>query len=167
VRRSTVYRHFPDEAALFAACSAHWTALNPLPDLAGWAAIEDPDERLASALEQLYAFYRGTERMLDNLHRDEATMPIVKRLFGGFREYISAAHETLMSGRAARGNARQRVRAATGHALAFATWRSLTREQGLDDSQAADLMCRLVATAGMPGKGAGGRVIRDRRALRS
>jgi AcrR family transcriptional regulator len=23
VRRSTLYRHFPDEAALFAACSAH------------------------------------------------------------------------------------------------------------------------------------------------
>ena len=37
VRRSTVYRHFPDEAALFAACSAHWTALNPPPDITGWA----------------------------------------------------------------------------------------------------------------------------------
>ena len=24
VRRSTVYRHFPDEAALFDACTAHW-----------------------------------------------------------------------------------------------------------------------------------------------
>ena len=29
VRRSTVYRHFPDEAALFAACSAHWRAAQP------------------------------------------------------------------------------------------------------------------------------------------
>jgi AcrR family transcriptional regulator len=147
VRRSTVYRHFPDEAALFAACTAHWTALNPPPDLAGWAAIEDPNERLGSALEQLYAYYRGTERMMENLHRDEATMPIVKRLFAGFREYISAAHETLMSGRPERGHTRQRVRAATGHALAFATWRSLTREQGLDDPQTADLMCRLIAAA--------------------
>src|SRR5919201_641746 len=51
VRRSTVYRHFPDEAALFAACTAHWMAANPPPDLAGWAAIEDPDERLRTALE--------------------------------------------------------------------------------------------------------------------
>jgi AcrR family transcriptional regulator len=33
VRRSTVYRHFPDEAALFAACSSHWLAANR-PDLA-------------------------------------------------------------------------------------------------------------------------------------
>lgn len=45
----------------------------------------------------------------------------------------------------ARGRARKRVLAATGHALAFTTWRSLVREQGLNDEQAADLMCRLVA----------------------
>jgi AcrR family transcriptional regulator len=147
VRRSTVYRHFPDEAALFAACSAHWTALNPPPDLTGWAAIDDPDERLRSGLGQLYAYYRGTERMMENLHRDEATMPIIKRLFAGFRDYLSAAHETFMSGRSAQGRAHQRARATIGHALAFATWRSLTREQGLDDPEAADLMCRLADAA--------------------
>ena len=32
VRRSTLYRHFPDERALFEACSAHWSAANPPPD---------------------------------------------------------------------------------------------------------------------------------------
>src|SRR5436305_8456994 len=57
VRRSTLYRHFPDEAALFAACTSHWMAANPMPDLAGWAAIQDPDGRLRRALEQLYAYY--------------------------------------------------------------------------------------------------------------
>src|SRR5436190_10302006 len=50
VRRSTVYRHFPDEAALFAACTSHWMAANPMPDPAGWAGIEDPDGRLRRAL---------------------------------------------------------------------------------------------------------------------
>src|SRR6476646_9456402 len=50
VRRSTLYRHFPDEAALFDACSAHWAAANPPPDLATWAAIDQPDSRLARAL---------------------------------------------------------------------------------------------------------------------
>ena len=43
------------------------------------------------------------------------------------------------------GAGRDELRAAIGHALAFTTWRSLTREQGLDDSQAAELMCGLVA----------------------
>src|ERR1700716_2450045 len=41
VRRSTLYRHFPDEAALFTACTAHWIDANPLPDLARWTEIED------------------------------------------------------------------------------------------------------------------------------
>ena len=45
VRRSTVYRHFPDEAALFAACSSHWRAANPPPDPRAWAAIADPAVR--------------------------------------------------------------------------------------------------------------------------
>ncbi len=143
VRRSTVYRHFPDETALFAACSSHWRATNPPPDLGRWATIENPDERLRSALGELYAFYRRTERMMDNLVRDEALMPTVKRTFQNFRGYLGSAHATLMAGR----RARQRQRAAIGHALAFTTWRSLAREQGLDDARAADLMCRLVAAA--------------------
>jgi AcrR family transcriptional regulator len=147
VRRSTLYRHFPDETALFNACSSHWAAANPAPDLGCWAAIDDPDERLWSALEELYAYYRRTEGMMENLLRDEATVPSVERTFRGFRDYLDAAAETLIGGRRVRGRARQRVRAAIGHALAFGTWRSLVREQELDDSQAAELMCRLVAVA--------------------
>ena len=147
VRRSTVYRHFPDETALFAACSAHWNAANPPPDLERWAMVEDPDERLRSGLQELYAFYRRTERMLDNLLRDEATMPTVQRLFGGFHDYLTAARDALTAGRRARGLARRRAQAAIGHAVAFTTWRSLAREQRLDDRQAADLMCRLVAAS--------------------
>jgi AcrR family transcriptional regulator len=145
VRRSTVYRHFPDETALFTACSTHFAETNPLPDLASWESIDDPDERLRVALDQLYGYYRRTESMMDNLHRDEITMPVVKRLFTPFREYLSAARETLVRGRAARGRRRDELRAAIGHALAFTTWRSLTREQDLDDSQAAELMRGLVA----------------------
>ena len=148
VRRSTVYRHFPDEKALIAACSSHWEASNPVPDLAGWEAVQDPDERLRSALDELYAFYSRTERMLENLYRDERTMPTVRRHFTGFHEYLSAARETLLRGRPARGRRREEVRAAIGHALAFSTWRSLTREQELDDAQAATLMGNLVAAAG-------------------
>src|SRR3954467_12346231 len=56
VPRSTLYRHFADEAALFEACSAHWGAQNPPPALHEWAAIDDPDERLHRALTDLYAY---------------------------------------------------------------------------------------------------------------
>jgi len=147
VRRSTVYRHFPDEAALFNACSAHWAAANPLPQLDIWSEIESPDERLGIALAELYTFYRRTERMLENLFRDETTTPLVQERFADFRGYIDAARDTLMTGRSLRGAARRRTQAALGHAIAFSTWKSLVREQRLDDSDAAALVRALVAAA--------------------
>jgi AcrR family transcriptional regulator len=145
VRRSTVYRHFPDEVALFEACSSHWATENPMPDLGVWASIKDPDERLRTSLDELYAFYRRTEGMMDNLHRDEATMPVVAQRFAGYRGYLDAARDLIMRGRSVRGRRRDEARAAAGHALAYTTWRSLAREQGLDDEHAVELMCRLVA----------------------
>jgi AcrR family transcriptional regulator len=147
VRRSTVYRHFPDEAALFAACSSHWRAANPPPDPAAWAAIADPARRTESALTELYAFYRRTEDMYTSLLRDEAVHETVRRQLRGFHDYVRTIENTLMAGRGLRGGAGRRTRAAIGHALAFATWRSLTRDRGLSDGDAVRLMCSLVQAA--------------------
>jgi AcrR family transcriptional regulator len=144
VRRSTVYRHFPDEEALFKACSSHWAEANPPPDPNAWAAIEDPRTRTETALRELYAFYGTTEEMFTSLVRDEPLVPIVQRLMGDFYGYLSATQDILMAGRGLRGRAARRTRAAIGHALAFPTWRSLAREQGLDDGEAVALMCELV-----------------------
>jgi hypothetical protein len=49
-----------------------------------------------------------------------------------------------MAGRNLRGKAARRTRAAIGHALAFSTWRSLTREQELAERDAVTLMRELV-----------------------
>ena len=144
VRRSTVYRHFPDEEALFAACSSHWEERNPPPDLGEWAAIESPDERLHTGLGELYDFYGRTHEMLENLYRDERTVPVVRERFSAFHGYLAAARDTLLRGHSARGRRRDELQAAIGHALAFSTWRSLTREQELDNDQATALMAELV-----------------------
>jgi AcrR family transcriptional regulator len=144
VRRSTVYRHFPDEASLFAACTAHWAAENPVPDIGAWAGIEDPDARLRAALGALYTYYRGTARMMENLIRDEPVSELVRRHFAGYHGYLAAVREALMRGRRSRGRARARERAAIGHAIAFPTWRSLALDEGLDDAEAAALMAGLV-----------------------
>jgi AcrR family transcriptional regulator len=147
VRRSTVYRHFPDEDALFAACSSHWRAANPPPDPRTWSSIDDPAERTRTAVRELYAFYAGTEAMYVSLLRDEPLVPAVQRRLGDFHGYLAAIGDDLAAGRGLRGRRAQYVRAAIGHALGFPTWRSLTREQGLGDDAAAELMSRLVEDA--------------------
>ncbi len=150
VQRATVYRHFPDEEALFNACSTHWLAGNPLPDLDGWAAIEDPEARLRTALEQLYAWFGRTEYMLEKTTRDVATTPALQPSMELFGQWFGAATEVLVRGRPERGARRRRVKGAIGHALAFETWRSLVRAQGLAGGEAVELMVSLVAGTARP-----------------
>lgn len=147
VPRSTVYRHFPDEEAVFGACSAHWRAEHPRPEISHWEQIADPEERLRVALAELYGYYLGAAPMLDKLLRDEATVPIVAELMQGFHQLFPAIAEILMRGRGLRGKAKDRTRAAISHAIAFRTWQQLTQEQALSTEAATDLMRRLVAAA--------------------
>jgi AcrR family transcriptional regulator len=148
VRRSTVYRHFPDEDALFAACSSHWRAANPPPDPRAWAAIQDPAARTETALRELYAFYRRTQGMYASLLRDEPLVPAVHRRLRDFYGYLRTIEDGLLAGRGRRGRPAARSRAAIGHALEFPTWHSLTHEQGLADDDAVALMCLLIEGAG-------------------
>jgi AcrR family transcriptional regulator len=147
VRRSTVYRHFPDEDALFDACSSHFRSLNPPPDLHDWSEIADPADRTETALRELYTFYGRTHGMYESLFRDETLVPSVRRRLRDFHGYLRVAQDVLMAGRKLRGRAADRTRAAIGHALAFATWRSLIKEQRLSPDDAVALMCQLVRNA--------------------
>ena len=76
VQRATVYRHFPDEEAIFDACTAHSTRRNPPPDPARWEEIRDPDERLRAALAAIYAFYerRGADALETQRDRDAMSL---------------------------------------------------------------------------------------------
>jgi AcrR family transcriptional regulator len=152
VQRATVYRHFADEEALFGACSSHWMARHPLPDLAGWAAIEDPDDRLRHALAELYTWYANGEYMLEKTTRDVALVPALRPPMEAFAAWLATATATLMASRPERGGRRRRVAAATGHALEFDTWRSLVRHQELSQGDAVGLMTALVAAAGAPAR---------------
>jgi AcrR family transcriptional regulator len=146
VQRATVYRHFPDDQALFDACTAHFYGRHPRPEIQQWARISDPEERLRRALADLYAWYGQTEQMLLNTQRDATHVP--PRTRESFLGYFAEVRGILMRGRRERGRSRARVAAAIGHGIAFASWRSLVRQHGLDGEDAVELMVRMVAAAG-------------------
>jgi AcrR family transcriptional regulator len=147
VQRATVYRHFPDEDAIYAACTSHYNALHPPPDLERWAGVADPEERLHVALGEVYVFYAETQQMLESTGRDVDRVPAMRKAAAAMGAYLEAARSVLLQGRGERGRARERASAAIGHALAFPTWRSLVREQGLGDDEAVELMVSLVRSA--------------------
>jgi AcrR family transcriptional regulator len=140
VQRHTVYRHFPTEDELFAACSGHFTERNPEPDLAAWAAIDDPGERLAAGLAELYAFYGRTANMWTNIFRDEPLVAAIGPNLQLFRDYLDEAARVLAAGRPRR----KLTRAALRHAVDFRTWQTLVDEGGLSHAEAVALLAELV-----------------------
>ena len=146
VRRATVYRHFPDERALFMGCSGTWLERNPVPDPAAWSSISDPADRLATALEAVYGWYEQVEPMLAALLRDADAVPIVKELQSGRLAYLAAVEDGLVSGWGARGTAAKRLRATVALALDFLAWRTLN-ERGLGRADAVAVMSSAVRAA--------------------
>jgi AcrR family transcriptional regulator len=132
VERRTLYRHFPSEAELFEACSAHYFATHPLPDL------EAP---LASALDELYAYYERTAAVLGNALRDAELVEYARDAVAPLDAFLDEATGVLIAGREGR-----LVEAAVRHGVAFSTWRSLTAN-GVSRSDAVRLVSALVEAA--------------------
>jgi AcrR family transcriptional regulator len=148
VQRITVYKHFPDEPSLLAACSAHWNASHPPPDTDGWREIADPLERTRTALRELYAYYSANERMLGHVTRDARAMPAlndqVERDIG---PYLSSIADLVTSPWKLRGKQRGRLAAQLDLILRFEGWQLLSGRAGGDVVKAADLAADLVRAA--------------------
>ena len=142
VTRLTVYRHFPDDAALFAACSAPWLSRQQLPDPGAWSGIGDPAARLRSGLADLYRFYRAGADMLTHIYRDFAALPEEHQQ--GLRNRDTLFGDVLAAPFGRAGDEDRRLRAVVGHAISFWTWRSLCLDHGLTDAEAADAMTGMV-----------------------
>ena len=151
VERLTVYRHFPDEKALFTACTSHYLALNPPPDPTEWERISQAERRLRIALTAIYAFHRRTEPMFTRAARDLEEMPVLREVMAPFFAYWERVNEVLCAPWQVTGRQRKQVRAFVGHATSFQTWRSLIREQKLQDAEAVDLVARVVVCL-LPGR---------------
>ena len=145
VQRATVYNHFPDLEALFAACNAHYYGRHPMPDPSSWLSVASPIERFRVAVRDLYTWYEETEKMLSVGIRDiDAVPPAARQAFFGYFRHVA---RSLMTGRRERSRARVRTAAAVGHAISFQTWQSLVRDGSLTSEEAASLMEAVVRAA--------------------
>ena len=153
VQRVTVYDHFPDERSIFAACTAHYLNNHPPPDPVPWREIQDPAERLRTALTDIYAYHRRTEPMMTLAYRDAELKPVmweVEATQTQARHWARIARELIASWNAPE-ETQGLLGAAIRHALDFQTWRSLVRFQGLEDIDAVELMLNLVVCLNDPG----------------
>jgi AcrR family transcriptional regulator len=147
VQRHTVYRHFPTDADLYGACSAHYFEGHPLPEIDPWRAIDDPGQRLTVALDELYAYYELTEAMFRNVFRDLDVVDALEPTVVPLRAYLAQVVEILGLGRAARGRRRHLLAVALGHVVDFRTWLSLTSEDQVTRVDAIHLASGLVDAA--------------------
>lgn len=150
VQRHTVYRHFPTEADLLGACSAHYFTANPWPDLEPWRTISDPHQRLAQALDELYAYYERTEPMFSNVLRDAELVDAVRPTLLPLEAFLAEAAEILAAGWPTRGRRRRLLAAAVRHAVDFQTWRSLAVNNRIARTEAVELVTALVEAAAAP-----------------
>lgn len=156
VSRPTVYAHFPDDAVLLAACTAHYRASHPPPDPATWLDIADPWRRLPTALSTIFGFWADTAPMAASILRDARRAP---ERFGrvGFATFMEACRDVLLTGWAWRGrNHRRRVTAVIAHAVAFDTWASLIRDGRMtQDDAIVVLVAAIRAADARPSSGPG------------
>jgi AcrR family transcriptional regulator len=139
VGRVTVYRHFPDEAALVGACSGEYFQRHPLPDPEPWLSFRDATERLDRALRETYAYHRETDAMMSQVYAEARDHPVMAPYHAHWRR----AADILVAAWPVKGRCKVLLRAAILLAIGFETWRSLVREQSLTDDQAIGLMLRL------------------------
>jgi AcrR family transcriptional regulator len=140
VQRSTIYRHFADEQALFGACTSHWLARHPWPRSDAWRMEPDPRRRLERGLAELYEYYDANRGMLANSYRDiEVMPPFVGELMSA---NVSELHEALAEPWEEKIPDAWRD-LAIAHAVDFRTFQTLD-ERGASPSEAASLMTAMV-----------------------
>ena len=147
VQRHTVYRHFPTEAELFASCSGHFADLHPWPDPDAWSRIEDPRERLATGLDELYRWYEETGEMWTRVLRDRELVEAIEPVLQPFHDYIGSCAGTLSAGWGLRGRRKRVLEASIRHAVDFATWQSLVGSGDIARAEAVSLMTGLATVS--------------------
>lgn len=139
VQRLTVYRHFPDDASLFEACTSHWFALNPPPSLAEWAGLEDAGACSQAALLAFYRYYRRTDKMWRAAYRDVDQLEALQGPMGQFEAYLDQVRDDLLARWRPAPGQKKSLAIILRHCLRFSTWASLKKEK-LSDKKIVELV---------------------------
>lgn len=139
VQRLTVYRHFPDDASLFQACTKHYLGLHPPPDMSGWAEVIEASERSHTALTAMYRYFRQTEKMWRSAYRDVDQLEALKEPMSRFEAYLDAVADDLVKAWKLTDTAKKQLQDTLRHALRFSTWQSF-KQAKLSDRKMAELV---------------------------
>jgi len=150
VQRLTVYRHFPRESDVLAACSSKWLSLNPPPDPAAILAA-DPLSRTRAILSALYGYFEDTQKMWTSVYPDVPRVAALAAPIAGFEGYLATVSAEMLSSWRPRRS--KQLRTTLDHAVQFSTWKSLAG-LGLSTRAMAELVAGWAhAAAGQRGRG--------------
>jgi AcrR family transcriptional regulator len=139
VQRLTVYRHFPDETALFQACTSHYLGEHPPPNMADWASILDAGERSRTALLAFYRYYRSTEKMWGAAYRDYDKVKAMQAPMDQFHVYLDQVRDDLVASWNVKQADKKMLALTLRHCLRFSTWAAL-KDENLSDKKITDLV---------------------------
>jgi AcrR family transcriptional regulator len=146
VQRHTVYRHFPSQQELLAACSQHYWTTNQWRPVDYWNEVRDAGS-LQRELSALYGFYEQNQDVIFRSLHDAVDDPGIEVALRAYREYVAAVHASLVDSLSSPPARNPDLEVMIKHALAFETWYQLCHEAGATSEQAARLMSKAVADA--------------------
>lgn len=123
VERLTVYRHFPDADAIFAACTGRFLESNPPPQTAAWALETEPLARTRRALGELYGYFSRTSDLYGKAYADRDEIPALDKVMQEFDAYLASLARDLSQAWPQKVRAPHRL-IILRHAVRFATWQS-------------------------------------------
>jgi AcrR family transcriptional regulator len=143
VQRHTYYAHFPDERSLHMACSAMAFERDPLPDPEAWRGIEDRHERLSKGLRALYDWYQRNAQLAGCVLRDIEHHALTREI-----SELRVAPVMHAIGGALGAELTPTQQAMLHLMMSFFSWRTLTRDCGLDQGAAVELAANAILRMG-------------------
>ena len=99
---------------------------------------------MSHALSEVYTYYSSTEAMMTNVLRDGQLDPRGQESMVMLYQHWEKMRDTIADVFEASGARREELLGAVALALDFQTWRTLVRQQGMDQDRAVGLMVGMV-----------------------